>query len=53
MKVKIDSSYHPGRNQYHIDGASREIKFPRRRWYNSHGEMMEALARVNPDVEFV
>lgn len=50
--VKIESSYHPGKG-YHLDGASKEIKMPRRRWYDSHGDMLEAVARLNPDCEFI
>jgi len=52
MKVKLDSSYHPDKG-YHIDGASRGIKLPRQRWYDSHEEMMAAVEKLNPDVEFV
>lgn len=51
-RVKIESSYHPGKG-YHIDGASREIKMPRRRWYDSHEEMMSAIEKLNPDCDFV
>jgi hypothetical protein len=50
--VRIESSYHPGKG-YHLDGASREIKMPRRRWFDSFEEMMAAVERLNPDVEFV
>ena len=51
-RVKIESSYHPGRG-YHLDGASREIKFPRRRWFDTHEEMMAAVEALNPDCEFI
>ena len=53
MKVKIESSYHPSRRQYHLDGASKDIRIPRQRWYDSHEEMMGAVQRLNPDVEFI
>lgn len=52
MRVHIESSYHPGRG-YHLDGASKDIKFPRRRWYDSHADMIEAVERVNPGIEIV
>jgi len=52
-RVRIESSFHPTRQQYHLDGASRDIKFPRQRWFESHGDMMEALQRLNADVEFI
>jgi hypothetical protein len=52
-RVRIESSFHPTRQQYHLDGASRDIKFPRQRWFGSHEEMMAAIEKLNPDVEFV
>ena len=52
MKCKIDSSYHPGKG-YHLDGASRDIKMPRQRWFDSHEEMMAAVEKLNPCVEFI
>jgi len=53
MRVKIESSFHPTRQQYHLDGASKVIKFPRQRWYDSHGEMLAAIERLNPGIDFV
>lgn len=52
-KISIESSYHPNRQQYHLDGASRDCRFPRQRWFDSHAEMIEAVERVNPGVEIV
>lgn len=52
MKVAIESSYHPGKG-YHLDGASRDIKLPRRRWYESHGDMIKAVEKLNPGIEII
>lgn len=53
MRVRIESSFHPGRNQYHLDGASREIRLPRRRWYDSHADMLDAIEKLNPGIEII
>lgn len=52
MRCRIDSSFHPGKG-YHLDGANKNIRLPRQRWFDSHEEMMGAVERLNPGVEFI
>lgn len=46
--VHVEIEYHPTTRRYRLIGATPEVKIPRRRYYDSHGEVLEAIEAANP-----